>query len=320
MMQQMQLEQQETKELIKLAQTEKKPMSEANLGFATALLSGRLLSCKATVENGDAGENYEFSWQGGEEVRTPEAVLQLRELMDYSYPYDGDAEFVDAHRDFLTTLRGGGKESSGKTDIIIRLATSMAFEDSKYCDALGAVELKTSGSDIRLSQLKLELVALSLMSELCYQGVVILGTDLCKKWVLGQFEQHNRLTFTKYRHGSVALRDFKAALSSAQNRGAALRDAAVAASLSSVPEQHAAGAAGAAAAAAAAAADSEQDLDGVLPAAELAAFQREQFLFSYAAALNRGTDAGVVVPSWALDSSRAEFPPEMTFAARGMYA
>jgi hypothetical protein len=213
------LQQQKLVSLLEDDHTEKKPMSEATQTFSTELLNGLGLGWTIADSNQTHGQNYLFSWQGGEVKRTRQAIRKLQELLgDFSVTADERAlQFVDVHSSSLVPLKANGKEANGQTDAVIRFSETLVDDQAHFAFVIGMVEFKTTQSDLKLYQQLLELVAMSRVSKYG-QGVVLLGTDLNAKWQVCFFDMSNHITCQTFKHGSVALSFFRDKMCSVHQR------------------------------------------------------------------------------------------------------
>ena len=109
--------------------------------------------------------------------------------------------------------------ATGKTDLVIRKSTTCQFPDNELGMAFLIIELKTDKALLTVAQLLLELISASIMSTICHQGIVILGTDLNKKWYIGHFFAFNQIQICNYKCMFVAIDHLKHLIESSEERG-----------------------------------------------------------------------------------------------------
>ena len=152
------------------------------------------------------------------------AVARLKELL-VGLKIDSDErelEYLNFRKYSLTTLTAAGKKATGCTDGLIRLVDLMhSNTDHHFAFAVGEAEFKTNKSRIKLYQNLLELTSLSISSEFG-QAVVLIATDLNKKWQLMFFDKPNHITIQNFLFGSVAISTFKGLLQTVKGRKAKL--------------------------------------------------------------------------------------------------
>jgi hypothetical protein len=208
------------------SRTECRSMSEATKEFASDLLGSLGLSWSHAPSNVTQGTHYRFSWKGGEEKNTGNAVRFLRKLLKgLEVTVQGGeklpVEVQDVHTLLLNPVKGDHKEANGKTDALIRVHQPEIDDTAKFAWALCAVEFKTDKVKLGFYQQLLELVSLTHMSDY-RQGAVLLGTDLNKKWEMMYFERPNHVVCQPYKYGSVAISELKNFLASASERSSGL--------------------------------------------------------------------------------------------------
>jgi len=194
---------------------EKVSMSNATRDFTTALLEGLDLKWVQVAGNTENGENFSFSWQGGEEKCTRSAIVKLQGIMGKVLVSGDDrqVDFRDVRSRSLHTLRACGKESTGQTDVVITFKEHQHSDLAKFAFVIGIVELKTDKAELKGCQQLLELVAMSQMSQYG-QGVALLGTDLNSKWEVLYFDNPDHITVQAFQFGSVAISFFREKLQS----------------------------------------------------------------------------------------------------------
>ena len=106
----------------------------------------------------------------------------------------------------LPKVKGNGKSATGKTDLLIGIASDIRHGDT-FDFARGIVELKTDKYPLKVGQNLLELLALSTASSF-KKGVVLLATDCNTKWEVYYFSDATTIRSTVYKHGGRAWEDF----------------------------------------------------------------------------------------------------------------
>jgi len=200
--------------------TEKKSMSSANCEFATPLLHGLGITWMRAPGNVETGKkNSSFSWDGGEEERTENAISTLATCIG-SVVVDQDSrkiEFQDVGNKNLLKLKACRKESSGQSDVAIRFKDLQHDDQADFAFVIGIVEFKTDKAPLKFFQQLLELVAMSRISEYG-QGLALLGTDLNTKWEVVFFDKRDHITVQAFEFGTVAIKFFREKLQSVHAR------------------------------------------------------------------------------------------------------
>lgn len=209
--------------ILQSSQTEVMSMSDATNNFASPLLAGLGITWSRADGNTEFGQNFNFSWDGGEVARTGEAIKKLKTLFgEISVENDiRQLEFFDAHTRYLVPLTACHKKARGKTDAVIRFKEILVDDQAAFAYVISVTEFKTMTADLQLFQELLELVAMSRMSKYG-QAVVLLGTDLNSKWQVCYFDRLDHITCQSFQYGSVALDFVKKMLHSVHQRTANL--------------------------------------------------------------------------------------------------
>ena len=207
--------------------TQNKNMSEASVDWAESILAAykvkhnRLNKVVATAQALENLAPYQWtiqsqdgqSWNKSEHGGTPGALEWLKATF---MPSDCQYDFKVVTGVKLPKVKGNGRSATGKTDLVIGLATDIN-KGSTFDFAKGIVELKTNKYPLKLGQNLLGLLALSTISAF-EKGVVLLATDCNTKWELFYFSDATTITSKVYEHGRKAWDDFMDLLNSADER------------------------------------------------------------------------------------------------------
>eukprot|EP00522_Entomoneis_paludosa_P006546 CAMPEP_0172455972 /NCGR_PEP_ID=MMETSP1065-20121228/13450_1 /TAXON_ID=265537 /ORGANISM="Amphiprora paludosa, Strain CCMP125" /LENGTH=384 /DNA_ID=CAMNT_0013208543 /DNA_START=52 /DNA_END=1203 /DNA_ORIENTATION=+ len=221
--------------------TEKKSFTAANTSFVGELLDGYDMKFRLVDSEDEPGKGDpvgRFSWAlsiaggGGEATlsepdRTEAALNWIQSWMTIGLTVDGlsvkkeTIGFKDVKGQLLHPLHANHREASGKSDGCVASEKNIQLCDrtgeSLYNYSMALIEVQTDHSQLKKTQMLLQLAALSLQS-IYKQSVVLLGTDCHTKWYLLHFEEPNRIQVQQYVHGRKCLDDFEALLVSTKFR------------------------------------------------------------------------------------------------------
>jgi len=193
------------------------PMSEATMDFTTSLLE--VLNIRYNIHKVNTGvvEGQMQTYQWGEKEHEQEGQPACQNILENEIlPLEID-DFLYGIYDIrgrkLPELQGGKRKSNGFSDMAVGPKTSMDYaatfaKDLVLSYAVAFVELKTARADLKQGQLLLQLIALSMISNMG-QGAVVLGTDCTTKWRLLHFSSYNNIVVQPYSNGKNCLADFK---------------------------------------------------------------------------------------------------------------
>uniref|UniRef100_A0A7S3DUH0 Uncharacterized protein n=1 Tax=Entomoneis paludosa TaxID=265537 RepID=A0A7S3DUH0_9STRA len=117
----------------------------------------------------------------------------------------------------LPVLKGNGKKSSGKGDLVIGKKLELEATNDAYDFALGLIELTQDIYPINKAQNVLELASVCTISKVG-RNCALLATDCGTKWELYMFEDTKTIVRRVYRHGGKCWEDFKALLDQAETK------------------------------------------------------------------------------------------------------
>lgn len=209
------------------AKTEHKAMSVASYEFARLLLNGQGINVEVDTPNNEEGSTVDpspYSWtvettdnetyKKGEYQGTPGA----RDWFQQNFVGDSGGFCLKVVTgEFLPTIRGNQRSTSGKGDVVIGKAAQLKIAVSPYEQAYGLVELKTDEYPIKRAQNVLEIASLSTISRLG-KSVALLATDCNAKWELCYFKDARTIQRRAYEHGRKCWEDFKNLLDGAETR------------------------------------------------------------------------------------------------------
>lgn len=209
--------------------TEHKAMSVASYEFARLLLDGQGVDVEVDTPNtkeGSTSDPSPYSWtvettdntkyKKGEHQGTPGA----RDWFQQNFVGDTNSDVYCLKvvtGEFLPTIRGNQRSTSGKGDIVIGKAAQLRLAVSPYEQAYGLVELKTDEYPIKRAQNVLEIASLATISRLG-KAVALLATDCNTKWELCLFKDTKTIQRRAYKHGRKCWEDVKELLDSAETR------------------------------------------------------------------------------------------------------
>ena len=226
--------------------TKNKEMSKASKDWAEAILAAYRIKHDRVKKVVDAvgsfkdPPSYEWTiqtqegevWNMGKHGGTLGALEWLKEnFLPTDSPYN--LKVVTGAK--LPKVKGNRKSATGKTDVLIGLATDIN-KGSTFDFAMGIVELKTNNYPLKVGQNLLELLALSTASSF-QKAVTLLATDCTTKWELFYFSDAATITSKVYDHSSKAWDDFLQLLNSIDERDYVGKDGLWISSLPQVAEQ-----------------------------------------------------------------------------------
>ena len=206
--------------------TKHKPMSEASMTFAEAILDGfgfRYSVDPIVKEPGSTADPPAYSWK----VVDKDAVVWKKGehsgtagARDWAHTHllGGDETFglKVVSGALLPMVKANRRSASGKGDMAIGNAEDMKLGE-EYLFANGLIELKTDEYPLKTGQNLLELLALSKISRFG-TGVALLATDCNTKWETFHFSGSRAIRRKIYKHGRKAWEDFMHLLKSPENR------------------------------------------------------------------------------------------------------
>ena len=193
------------------------PMSEVTMNFTKDLLDDLNVRYNVhQVNSGVVGGSIQrYQWGEDENERDGQPACQ-NILENEILPLKIDGKFYgiyDIRGCKLPEPQGGKRKSNGFSDMAVGPKTSMDYaaafaEDLVLSYAVAVVELKTGRAALKQGQLLLQLIALSMISNMG-QGAVVLGTDCATKWRLLHFSSYNNIVVQPYLNGKKCLADYK---------------------------------------------------------------------------------------------------------------
>jgi hypothetical protein len=129
--------------------------------------------------------------------------------------------FKDVKGKLLHPLHANHKEASGKSDGCVASEKNIQLcertGESLYTYGMALIEVKKNRSQLKTTQMVLQLAAISLQS-IYKQSAVLLGTDCNTRWYLLHFERPNIIKIQQYAHGRKCLNDFEHLLVTIKSR------------------------------------------------------------------------------------------------------